>query len=793
MGPKLRRDSMILNLRCTEGEMTVMPRWVSRWILAAVAASVTAIAEVGFSVGENAERTGITLIEDAASPVQRIIANGHSALAPGPNPDYMVRKGIPFRINADGIIAGPEAFLIVEHDDASIGLMDVNAGTAKVEPLAGQACLGTRTAKRAVFRMTPAPEAGSRIEIVGVRSLTGIRLLPSLEPGLLESVQKETPAAPATPPFHLKRPMQLVMSVGADAKTPGDLPSAREQMRVYCPIASALGFTGVESYVKWNFVEPEQGHFDWGYYDAVVAEAQQYGLRWFPLLIVGSAYALPPWFHDSPENMGFACLEHNKGNNIQTIFSEHQRPHVERYLKAFGEHYGPMDALLGVRLGPSGNYGESQYPAGGNWGYGDEREHIHIGWWAGDPHAAGNFRGYLRKRYASIAELNAAWEESYAAFEDIAPFIPQFAENPRKRKDFVDWYVDAMTGWCEEWAVWARQSMPNTDVYQSSGGWGFVESGTDFTDQTKSMAMVRGGIRATNETDSYAQNFFATRMLSSAARFYGVSFGSEPAGFGSARGVIARLYNILINNGQHLFYYYGNLLGNDQAVDRWLAHAPLLDQRDEPFIEVAVLYPDTMGKVDDAVFRNLYAFTFNSQVAALRPKLDFDFCSERMVMDGALSRYKVLLLLWNQMIEKEPLDQIDAWVREGGTVLVAQWRFSPITTVEGDRAVYDAWRNGQTGKGKVVFVPDDRVPPTRLADALEKELLALGNLNPQTVRMLKTEKPDEVYVSVLKNGAFALLNYRDDRAAVTVPGTTPVEMDPYSIAIVPGAQARTNP
>ncbi|MCC6699168.1 MAG: beta-galactosidase [Candidatus Hydrogenedentes bacterium] len=769
-----------------------MPRWVFGFVVFAVAASVAAFADAGYSVAANEGRTGFTLIEDVGPPVQRIVSNGHDALASGPNPDYMTRKGIPFRVESGGYIAGSEVFLIIEHDDANIGVIEVNAAPAKAEPLAGRACLGTHAPRRAVFRIAPAPEAGARIEIIGVRSLTGIRLLPSLDPGLLESVQQETPTTPAAPPFQLKRPMQLVMSVGADAKTPEELPSAMDQMRVYCPIASALGFSGVESYVKWNFVEPEQGRFDWSYYDAVVAEAQGYGLRWFPLLIVGSAYALPPWFHDSPENLGFVCLEHNKGNNIQTIFSGHQRPHVERYLKAFGEHYGPMDALLGVRLGPSGNYGESQYPAGGNWGYGDEQEHIHIGWWAGDPYAAGHFQAYLRKRYASVAELNTAWEETYAAFEDIAPFIPQFAENPRKRKDFVDWYVDAMTGWCEDWAVWARQSMPDTSIYQSSGGWGFVESGTDFTDQTKSMAKVHGGIRATNETDSYAQNFFATRMMSSAARFYGVPFGSEPAGFGSARGVMARLYNILINNGQHLFYYYGNLLGNDQAVDKWLAHAPLLDQRDEPFIEVAALYPDTMGKLDDAVFRNLYAFTFNSQVAALRPKLDFDFCSERMVLDGALPRYKVLLLLWNQMIEKDPLNQIDAWVQEGGIVLVAQWRFNPITTVEGDSTVYDAWRKGQTGKGKVLFVPDDRVPPARLANALERELLALGTLDPQTVRMLKTDKPEEVYVSALKNGSFALLNYRDDKATVTVPGAAPVEMDPYTIAIVPSTRTEVD-
>ena len=68
------------------------------------------------------------------------------------------------------------------------------------------------------------------------------------------------------------------------------------------------------------------------------------------------------------------------------------------------------------------------------------------------------------------------------------------------------------------------------------------------------------------------------------------------------------------------------------------------------------------------------------------------------------------------------------------------------------------------------------------------DLLALGILDPQTVRMLETDKPEEVYVSALKNGSFVLLNYRDDKVTVTVPGIAPVEMDPYTIAIVPGTQ-----
>jgi len=55
-----------------------------------------------------------------------------------------------------------------------------------------------------------------------------------------------------------------------------------------------LGFNGIEMYVRWRLIEPDkEGAFDFDYYDTLVAKLAEYGLKWFPLLIVGSAYALP--------------------------------------------------------------------------------------------------------------------------------------------------------------------------------------------------------------------------------------------------------------------------------------------------------------------------------------------------------------------------------------------------------------------------------------------------------------------------------------------------------------------
>lgn len=757
----------------------------------------------------NAASNELSLAEDV--PVMRQTTEGGAALAPIENPNYFERDGIRLRVPDSFPRDGKDVYVIVEHLDWNVAQFSIrydadrepakpnvyrSAAYMDAAALAGYTATGTGHKRHAVFRL-PGPtfrhrqRNGGDIQIEGVRSLVRVTLTTELPHDAIEQARREIPKLPP-PLVTLQKPMQLVVSLSTDATRIPDIPELPAQMDELCPMMRALGFNAVEVYVKWSAIEREKGKWDWSFYDEFAANAAKHGLKWFPLLVTGSAYTIPAWYHDSPENIGFVCLEHHKRNNIQTIFTEAHTPYAEGFLKKFGEHYGNTDSLLGIRLGPSGNYGESQYPAGGNLGFAGDKEHIHIGWWAGDDYAPKHFQNFLTKKYPSIDALNSAWKPpfgsftAFASFSDIKPFIPQFAEGRRQRKDFVDWYLWAMTDWCERWAVWAREAMPDKPIYQSSGGWGFVESGTDFTDQTASMAKIKGGIRSTNETDSYVQTFYATRMLTSAARFYGVPFGAEPAGFGSARGVMGRLFNILVNNGQHLFYYHGNLVSNDQAIDRWLKYAPLLDRRADPLIEIAALYPDTMSKLDDAVFRNLYAFTFNTRVAAMRPFFDFDFCSERMILDGALPRYKALIIPWNFVVEEDALNAIDVWVRGGGTVICSDWRGAPVMTVEGDTHVWDTWMTGDFGNGKVVFVTDDREPPQRLARGVANALKAMQELDPRTHAMLNTEHSDEVYVSVLETGAFAVLNFSDEDVTVAIPGVErPSTIEPYGIAMTP--------
>ncbi len=684
-----------------------------------------------------------------------------------PVKDYFKRASFEIRITKKPQGA---AWLVAEYDDRGYALIEAEPSPAQ-SAMWGIARLNTGKSRRALFGYSQgAPE---KLRLYGIERLTRL--------SLVDSEPTREPLPEVRPAVDFRRASQRVTTAGADAATPEQLPETLATMRNLLPLARALGFNGIESYVKWNFVERQPGVFDWSFYDAVVDELDRHGLQWFPLLIVGSAYALPDWFYDSPDNDGFVCLEHGMRSDIPTIFAGRQDRYVRRFLQEFGKHYAARKTLLGVRLGPSGNYGEAQYPARGDWRYKGRVLHTHIGYWAGDKFAESNFRESMKQRYGTIEALNAAWEAKLPGFEEVKPFLPVTAWARRKRIDFAQWYMDAMSRWCEKWADWTREALPSAVIHQSSGGWGPVEIGTDYTYQARTMARLKGGIRLTNESDNYAQNFTITRMASSAARFYGAQLGYEPGGFGSARGVAARLYNAVTNGADHLFYYHSNLYANDQAIGTWLRHAKMLDARSAPAVDVAAFYPDTGIRLDDEAIRYMWGSAFLTRAEAMRSAAEFDYASEQMIEDGALSRYKVLVFLWGHITEKPVLEKIAKWVEEGGTLIYLERPRGLLETVEGDASVSKRWVEGKTGKGRVVFFKGDPEPGEPYARFVRDELRKLDGLRPAVKAALRMQKADSVYWSVLESGAMALLNFADDPANVRLADGRVVKLEPYSL------------
>jgi len=577
--------------------------------------------------------------------------------------------------------------------------------------------------------------------------------------------------------------MQLVTTAGIDVT--GGLETLDVSLRnvsELAPLMRVLGFTSIESYVTWKRLEPEQeGVFDFTFYDALALKLAEYDLKWFPLLIVGSGYALPDWFMASEENKGFVCLEHGIDNPVQSIWAETHKRHVTRVLQAFGKHYNGMGVLEGVRLGPSGNYGESQYPAGGNWGPKGKAMHIHLGWWAGDEYGAADYRKFLKHKYGDLEALNKSWGTDFAAFDAVAPRLPEHMLSLHERMDFTQWYTDSMSAWCEWWALEARRAMPETIIHQSAGGWGFREAGTDYTAQTKSMKLINGGIRLTNETDSLEQNIYATRLACTAARLYGVGLGFEPASSHTARGTVGRIFNTIAMNGDHFFTYHNNIIHTPLAIEKWLEFAPMFDQRQAPEIEVAVYYPETFNQIDDSAFRHLYAWGFNPRAAAVRRAVEVDYLDERLIRDGYLDRYKVLVFAWGNITNADVLEKMDTWLRNGGTVIYPSFPRGALTDEHANGAVFQKWSGGDTGAGELKRFPGDMEPPELYGNFVLDTLREVKTLSSKTQSVLKLALPNQVFATLQQDGNLMLINYSDENAKVKIPGKSSLKLEPYTI------------
>lgn len=684
-----------------------------------------------------------------------------------PSSDYYARAAYQFSITASRT---GKVWLVIEYLDRGYGLITLTPGVPETRQW-GVARVNTGRVRRAVVSYDPSPPKRLRIEG-----------LDYLRAAILTDEQPPIEPAPlVAPAVKFAVPSERVTSAAGDT-APDLVTNVLAGLRNQLPLVRAIGFNGVETYVRWGWVERTRGVYDWSYYDTILNEIEQHGLQWFPMLLAGSGYALPAWLYDSTNNIGFKCLEHGIAHDTQTIFHPFQTEYASRFIAEFGKHYGRRKSLLGIRLGPSGDYGEAQYPAKGP-GYGFRQHHTHIGYWAADDFAQAAFREHLKKKYGDITRLNTAWSGSYGAFDQVQTFLPETAVSRRKRLDFADWYMGAMSEWCEQWAVWSRAALPKTVIHQSSGGWGPVQIGTDYSYQARSMGKVHGGMRLTNEGDDFPDNFTITRMASSAARFYGIALGYEPGGFGSKRGVMARLFNAVTTGAVHLFYYLGNLTANDQALEAWLKYSPFLDQRAKPIIDVAAFYPDTALKLDDELVRYRWASTFFTVGRTMREEVDFDYASEQMILDGALDRYQVLLFLWGAITEKPVLERMDQWVRNGGTLVFAPSPRGNPATVEGDTSISQKWLADDTGKGRVILWRGDLIPSRSYAEFVRELLLKMPSLRPETQAALRMEKPATVFWSVLENGKVALLNFSSRPATVRLTNGKAIRIAPYEMAM----------
>lgn len=447
-----------------------------------------------------------------------------------------------------------------------------------------------------------------------------------------------------------------------------------------------MGVTSIEEYVTWESCEKAgEGKWDFSVWDNELKKIKEAGLKWLPFIIAGPAYSLPDWYRESREFEGLVCIEHNVETKIQTFWDKNFYRYVERFLKAFADHFRTED-IEGLLFGISGDFGEAIAPvSGGGWTFNiPGLYHTHGGYWAGDRFARADFREKMREKFGGdINKLNDSWGTKYKSFsavsvpeiktdinnfrvyESSAPGYFQTDDACKRRRwiDFIDWYRSSMTEYAAFWMKTARKYFPDTELYLCTGGQAEPWQASEFAQQSKIAAEAGGGIRITNEASDYNANFTVTNWVATACRFYGGYHSLEPAGQVTERGVVCRVYNAAATGAKSLHYYGDNIMGNKERAENFARNVHLLKEGGIKR-EIGMLYPDTPIILDTRRLGEM-----NSKFSLMRDYTDYDFICDLSVSDGILHNIKALFITVDGYYRSSTLKKILDFTENGGLLV----------------------------------------------------------------------------------------------------------------------------
>jgi len=468
----------------------------------------------------------------------------------------------------------------------------------------------------------------------------------------------------------------LCISLGFSSSKPEEL-----------ELVKHMGATSVEQYVTWESCENAgPGEWDFSHWDEELAKFKAAGLKWIPFIIAGPAYSLPDWYRESRDFEGLTCLEHNIESKIQTFWDKKFYDYVDRWIKAFAEHFKDVDIFEGVLFGISGDFGESIVSVWhGNWPQKIPGVyHAHAGYWCNDRFAREDFKEFFKTKFdGDLGRLNEYWGTSFPSFEalDFPPletdpdefriddnasagtFFPENICERRRWIDFIDWYRQSMTDYVSFWMKTGRKYFPDTQLYLCTGGDAVPWHASEFAQQCKACAEVNGGVRITNEASSYSNNFNVTNWVSSAGHFYDAYFSFEPAGQVTERGVVARIYNAAATGARSILVTDNEIMANQERVDNYSKNVRFFREGDV-VRKIAVMYPDTPMMLDTRRYREM-----NASFSLLRDYSDFTYVCDLTISDGILDTVDALIIPHGGYYKTATMEKILQFVRDGGMVV----------------------------------------------------------------------------------------------------------------------------
>lgn len=461
-------------------------------------------------------------------------------------------------------------------------------------------------------------------------------------------------------------------------------------------ILKTLGFTLLQVDSPFCTVPRENadGKWDWPHLDSLMHKCKKNG---FDTAFFSRWHWPSREVENAPEFTGLACLEHGRSIPCWSIWNPKSLVWIDQCTAALHEKYQSTngDNLDVLYMGVQGDYGETMYPQGSSpvvleHDRGMTDYHLHPGYWCADPHAVRSFRNHLQGKYVSIEGLNAAWDSQYGGLGDVEFPSSSLYGQRRPWLDFVEWYCESMTDFASENATIARKYFVNNTIMVAMGGGNqCLQHGQDETSLIKRMKQFNVAIRSTagcathctgaDATEAFCRNYPYLKLISTACRHYGTPMWIEPPYPPGPSGpaMLWGLFEAISCGAAGCAHWSRTVIDNQAFFDRYRDFFTV----EQPQTDTAILFPTTNHRIRAA---HALPFQFIDLCARLRRAADYDVLDERLICDGALKDYALLILAEGTIFEKNTLAEIRNWVDRGGMFLLRNTGF-PIETVEADQ------------------------------------------------------------------------------------------------------------